>query len=509
MKKHFIVSAMLAMSGLLMACQPSLSLSNDSHSSISSSSLSNRIDIDQGGMHVFPVQSDGFIGDPMPYFDGEKMNVFYLHDARDGQRGFHPWYLMQTDDFVHWDNRGLAIPYVNDYASQDLALGTGSVIQDANGLYHAFYTGFNGTGNTDYKEMIQHATSPDLVTWTKIPADGFYGGTDDFRDPYVLYMEEENLYWMLVTTRVSNRGVLKLYKSSNLKTWSDNGVFFWNDVGTWNMECPTLIHFGDYWYLSFSEQGANRIVHYRYTSDLSSGWTRPTVDYFDGIGFYAGRMEKAYDRLFVMGWVGTKEYDYDGGDFNWAGNLVTHELVQNPNGEIRPVIVKEIVEQVATRNDYPLQSATSGLISSENQLIFNPKSGYDYVLYSELSSNVNRLTFDVHVGTTKGKFGLTFNATSDYYGNLNVVFNGVNNKLEFYNVDPMKIGNTTPQISIPFQLNENSILHVTALMEGQCLTLYINDYMALTTRMYDLTGNPFGFFGMKTNSVIGNIAFYE
>ena len=39
-------------------------------------------------------------------------------------------------------------------------------------------------------------------------------------------------------------------------------------------------------------------------------------------------MEKGFDKLYVFGWCGTKEGDWDNGAFNWAGNLVTHELVQ-------------------------------------------------------------------------------------------------------------------------------------------------------------------------------------
>jgi beta-fructofuranosidase len=463
--------------------------------------------IDQGGLAVFPIQQNGFIGDPMPYFDGEKLNLFYLHDARDGQKGFHPWYLLQTTDFLHWEDQGEAIPYVNDYASQDLALGTGSVIRDKNGLYHAFYTGFNGTGNVDYKEKIQHATSVNLLDWTKHPEDGFYGGTNDFRDPYVLYMEVEDLYWMLITTRVNNRGVIKLYKSANLTTWTDHGVFFQNDAGTWNMECPTLIQYNGYWYLSYSEQGSNRIVHYRYKANLSDAWIRPAVDYFDGIGFYAGRLEVAFGRMFAFGWVGTKQHDFDGGDFNWAGNLVTHELIQADNGELRPTIVAEVDQALNHEVDYNI--LRSSATNTADAIRFDVRSGYDYTIFDALSTNATKITFEANITTASGRFGMTFFTEDESYGPVNVVFNVNDQTLEFYNVQPSRMAISLPQISLPYRMQAGDTLEVTVLIQGQCLTLYVDGQIALTTRMYFLSDYPFGFFGMRTDTEITNLHFYE
>jgi len=498
MKKCSLLIMALVLVFLLVACQ-----------TVTTVSTTAKDVIDQGGISVFPIQSDGFIGDPMPYFDGEKLNLFYLHDARDGNKGFHPWYLMQTSDFLSWSDQGEAIPYVSDYASQDLALGTGSVIQDANGLYHAYYTGFNGTGNVDFKEMIQHATSTDLIHWTKIPEDGFYGGVNDFRDPYVLYMEDEGMYWMLITSRVNNTGVIKLYKSSNLSDWTYSKVFFWNDAGTWNMECPTLIKYGDYWYLSYSEQGSNRIVHYRYTQDLSTGWTIPDQDYFDGIGFYAGRIEQAFGRLFAFGWVGTKEHDYDGGGFNWAGNLVTHELIQNPDGTLSPVPVQEVVDTLNHEVEYNTIAKTNSYDEIAKTLTFDIRNGYDSLIYDNLATNVTRLTFDVSIQSQSGSFGMTFYADEAVFGPVNIVFNVTDQALEFYNVTPSQMARSTPQISLPFTMTSGMAIHATVLLEDQCASIYVNDVLVLTTRMYFLEDYPFGFFGMKSDAVISNIHFWE
>lgn len=116
-------------------------------------------------VNVFP-KSDCFIGDTMPFYEDGTMYVYYLADLRDGKTGYHPWALMTTQDYCTWEDKGIVIPYGEDTKDQDIALGTGCVMKDQKGLYHAFYTGHND--HYAPKEAIMHATSEDLVNWTKI-----------------------------------------------------------------------------------------------------------------------------------------------------------------------------------------------------------------------------------------------------------------------------------------------------------------------------------------------------
>ncbi|MGN1077962.1 MAG: hypothetical protein ACI4ST_05560, partial [Candidatus Gallimonas sp.] len=124
-------------------------------------------------------------------------------------------------DFLHYKDNGRVIAGTfNRKNEQDYGIGTGTVLKARDGKYHAFYTGWNGypasvvDPEVLYHEKVQHAVSDDLVNWTKIPEDGFYGGVDDFRDPHVVWIEEESEYWMHVSTWLSAtnyKPVLKKY----------------------------------------------------------------------------------------------------------------------------------------------------------------------------------------------------------------------------------------------------------------------------------------------------------
>lgn len=59
---------------------------------------------------IFPDSGYSWVGDTMPFFDGEEFRIFYLEDLRDGDTGFHPWSLLTTKDFTDYQHDSKVIP---------------------------------------------------------------------------------------------------------------------------------------------------------------------------------------------------------------------------------------------------------------------------------------------------------------------------------------------------------------------------------------------------------------
>jgi len=218
---------------------------------------SSYVEVDQQDMQLFPKQLSGNIGDVMPFYHDETWHFFYLHDSAPNP-GFHPWYRLSTNDFLNFTDHGEVVPVIHSLDNQELALGTGSVIEKDN-VFYAFYTAHNG--RLSPKEMIRLSTSSDgMNSWTKqsfnIDPRTYGFDTNDFRDPHVVFIPEKNLYYMLFTTRYAGKGAIGYLVSSDLWSWSKlgDGVFFLNNTinGTEsiqaNLECPTLWYFNGYWY---------------------------------------------------------------------------------------------------------------------------------------------------------------------------------------------------------------------------------------------------------------------
>ena len=59
---------------------------------------------------LFPNTGYSWVGDTMPFFDGQEFRIFYLEDLRDGDVGFHPWSLWTTKDFTDYHHDSKVIP---------------------------------------------------------------------------------------------------------------------------------------------------------------------------------------------------------------------------------------------------------------------------------------------------------------------------------------------------------------------------------------------------------------
>ncbi|WP_459783661.1 glycoside hydrolase family protein [Alkalibacterium sp. s-m-22] len=116
--------------------------------------------------------------------------------------------------------------------------------------------------------------------------------------------KESQLWWMLITTRQDGEGVIAKYTYDNLNKWENEGVFFKNDLGNdSNLEYQSLVHFDGKWYLAFSDQWDQRVVHYCIANDVNGPFEAPKkgIDHIDGAGFYAGRLETDGENLYMVG----------------------------------------------------------------------------------------------------------------------------------------------------------------------------------------------------------------
>jgi len=346
------------------------------------------------------------------------------------------------------------------------------------------------------------ATSKDLKSWTKIPEDTFFPSeqysSDDFRDPYVIYNEDHKEYWMLITTRQNNMGVIALYTSPDLKKWNDEGVFFTNDMGNdSNMECPTLIKYGEYWYLTFSDQSAQRVVHYRIAKDSKGPFNKPKLDYFDGNGFYAGRLEKDSKNLYMFGWTPTKVNYDDAEKYDWAGNLVIHQIKQKENGELYPFPVEKIVKKFNHSIKLDALAQTQSVKYSKQDYSFSGEA-YEVVTFSEIEG-INKITGKIKIKSKTSRFGFMFNMGKDGISPLNIVINNETKQLEFYNVATDKILSSDPQSVMPLEFKENDTLDFTLLTEDSVSVLYVNNKAVLSSRMFTMKNHKWGIFSIDSN----------
>lgn len=483
--------------------------------------------VDQKGANVFPVSTseeglDISMGDVMPFYDDGVMNIYHLKNSTGTNSMFyHPIARLTTSDYIHYTDMGVALDFEEDVSSVDAALGTGSFIKDENGLYHCFYTGHNdkaGEEGLPHTEVIRHATSTDQITWQKDEDFKIYGAKDDytkndFRDPYVYRDSIDNCYYMLITTRdkrESEIAVIQRYTAKSLSAtaaeWTFKDNFFENDDGTYNMECPSYLEYNGYYYLAYSEQGNNRVTHYRYkTSHDDPEWHKFERDSIDAGGFYAGRLEKAGDKLYAFAWCARLSGGTSGG-FDWGGNLVSHELAQKENGELCAVMPQNYKDYFNHEAGY---KTVDGNEASSFEFDGQKFSAYGM---QKLGSAVTRMSFEFTVGDLTGNFGLTFGLDGGYNNRLGsavLAFEPAQNKITCYNgvSSILRYGAALTGVSFKFEKDKSYVADV--IVDGEVTTLYVNGEVALTVRITDMPGANFAFYSNGTKVEMRGIKIYE
>ena len=262
-------------------------------------------DIQKAEYTIFAKPPKGWVGDVMPLAGDEasgRLQLYYLQDWRDGAPTYHPFHSFVTDDFVHYEYLGEAIPttHITDY---DRALGTGSVTRIGD-TYHAFYTGNNPLLFSQGKprEYIRHAVSQDGLHFTKLedetftasPEEGY--SIEDFRDPFLFYNEEADEYWLLIMGVRNGRAVVARYRSTDLSSWELMEPLLM--PGTTSCECPDLFRWGDWWYCVYSTDWVTRYVR---ASSLEGPWEHPPMEAFDSHAFYAAKTGVLNGKRYLCG----------------------------------------------------------------------------------------------------------------------------------------------------------------------------------------------------------------
>lgn len=451
---------------------------------------------------IYPHQTNSWAGDPIPYYTNGTFQIFYLDDLRDGAVGYHPWSLYQTKDFVTFQDRGIVIPYSRDTSAQDNALGTGSVIQDSNGVYHAFYTGHND--ELALKETVMEAVSTDLVHWQKQTGWALRPGTEysekDFRDPAVLYIKAQKEYWMLVTTRSQGKAVLARYKSKNLKDWKDAGVFFTSDMGDGNMECPTLVQFGDWWYLTFSDQSPNRVVHYRKSKSPEGPFVKPECDSFDGNGFYAGKTVTNDKGLYLCGWIPTRRNYNDNSPYDWAGSLAVHQLVPNKDGVLTVTPPNSVAQDLNKPSQIQITHLGPGATSQNGEFTFkNPGSWISFQPWDKKTSV--KITGVFKSEKAASTFGLTLPMEDDGKYDFHYQIDLRKGIVSFFNPsDP----DTMPESTVRATFSNKKSIPFTFLVNDSACVLYIGG-SALSARIFTMPGANWGIWSNDTDLKVQNL----
>lgn len=439
-------------------------------------------------LHFRPDMS--VFADPIPFYWNGEYHVFYLHvDAGVS------WNHIVTKNFKSWKELPVALKPDGAPDSPDgMYMFTGSVVEK-DGIFHSFYTGHN-SNNPNGLEFIMHATSNDLIHWTKHPQDivrpdnviyrigkkinpnNIWNPSEwDFRDPFVFYNEDEKCYWMVFfgDEAQTGRQVQGLATSHDLLKWEfqkplDSPVA---------QECPDLFKIGDTWYLVGGGE-------YLWSKNSRGPYVRSENPIIDSPFIYAGKSMFDGKRHVWTGWLRDRVPQNDSGEMAWGGTqCLPRELYAGPNGMLYCKPVKEVLSYFK-KTIIDIKKKISSIDNSSTWKI--SKTG----LSGEKASQGSQFIFDTPMNYL---MECSFKMDSSSVVEINFRENGISGYR--LTINPAKnqasLNGATFNIDRNAKINIDNSVNIKAFVLGTMIEIFVNDQYALSCRAYDYLSGKLGF----------------
>lgn len=465
---------------------------------------------------LFANAKEAWVGDIMPFADENGIYLNYLYETDHNGIAYHPIYRFFTNDLCSYFDEGEVLSYGMELESPDLAIGTGSFIKGMDGKYHCFYTGHNDKAKSlgIDKECVMHAISLDNVNWEKVPNDTFYApdlySSDDFRDPFVFWNEDEKCYWLLIGAKKDDREgtcIIK-YTSSDLTAWKFEGIFYEQD-DFYYMECPELFKMNNWYYLIFSW---NNVTYYRMAKNINGPWIKPEIDTFDGNAFYAAKTVEYQGKRYLFGFINRKNGKNDDLGYTWAGSVCPYELVQQKDGTLGVKMPSQYKSKHFTEKMKWDAAESKGNVEIKNKnsnITIKANTETSYVNFGVLPRSMLLSCNVKFVNTTEdAKAGFLFGIKEDPLKSYPIFMDFKNNRLlydgflENFNIES-DIRNQQK-----FNFEKGREYKMNLVVEDEIVVLYMDDKKVLSNRIYNAVGAKWGIFACGTEIEFSNIAVY-
>ncbi len=460
-------------------------------------------------MSIFYRPTDGFVGDVIPFYWQGQYHAFYLKTPpkRKGADGTSYAHVVSTD-LAHWEEWPTVIDPGPPGSPDDVSCFTGSVIE-RNGVFTLFYTGYPGQ---DKPQTICRATSRDLRTWEKdngnpiLAADTRWYETIDWRDPFPFWNEAAGEYWMLLAAREKSgpsnrRGCIALVTSPDLEQWTVKPPF-WAPRLYYTHECPDLFRWGDQWVLAYSTFTERHITHFRMSKSLAGPWLAPTNDAFDTRAFYAAKTAGDGQRRFVFGWNPTRDGETDSGRWEWAGNMVVHELKTGADGGLAchvPAAVDALLTKPLLISMQPCMGEWS---SSGNNFTATRTDGYAAAYLGNLPESCV-IDATVTLDSNTRAIGLLLRADDQLETYYQLRLEPGRSRVTFDRWP--RPGDEPFMLERPVQVADSGSIRFKVFLDGTIVTAYVNDAVALDCRMYNHRSGGLGLFVGEGEATFSNV----
>ena len=306
---------------------------------------------------------------------------------------------------------------------------------------------------------------------------------------------------MLIAARENTLGgVVAKYTSTDLKSWEFAGPIF-APKEQYMLECPDVFRMGETYYLTYSW---DCVTYYAMSDSPNGPFTVPEDNVLDGNNFifYAAKTAELNGTRYLCGWLGRAGLSSDSGVYQWAGNVLNHQLIQREDGTLG-------VCEPVTFEDY---------FTTEKQFAAVKKEGSVKIKNNTITLSEGALA---DMGTRPATMLLECDVTLDADGCAGFAFGGSESDetwtvlcldakrglLHYEGYEIADLSRFDPQAFTRFDFSANEVHHVTLVCENEIVVLYVDDMKALSSRIrHSIDGAHIGVFAESGGAEFSNIS---
>ena len=276
------------------------------------------------------------------------------------------------------------------------------------------------------------------------------------------------------------------------------------------LECPDLFRMGDTWYLTYSW---DCVTYYAVGESMNGPFVAPEDNILDGQGlmegngfvFYAAKSAQWNGNTYLCGWLGRAGLSADSGIYQWAGNVMNHQLVQREDNLLGVKPPESFGEYFVREQPFEAEDAGGTAEIGEGGIALAATDGEIALADMGVRAPTMLLECDVTLGPD-GCAGFAFGGTEADEAWTALCLDAERNLLHYEGYELTELDDYDPMAVTRFDFSEDRVHHVTLVCENEIVVLYIDDEKALSSRIgHSTNGAHIGVFAADCDASFSNI----
>ena len=208
---------------------------------------------------------------------------------------------------------------------------------------------------------------------------------------------------------------------------------------------------------------------------------------------------------YLCGWIGRAGLSSDSGIYQWAGNVMIHQLVQHEDGTLGVKAPEPYESYFTVDKPFKAEMATGEGKISGNSIFLSAEAG-EYSA-ADMGTRPASMTLECDVTIDEdGCAGFAFGGSEKDASYTALCLDARQNLLHYEGYEISDLDILEPQALTKFDFSGGGVHHVKLVCENEIVVLYVDDMKALSSRItHSIDGAHIGVFANGCGASFENI----